>query len=102
MNYFMSCAGYTTAISYVRFTREMDSAASPPGLGKSGQNAKITWRFWRFARSKNLFRGCLISQTAADAAKRNSFRAAKNQKIASDFLIFCRSIKFYLPPQAAI
>jgi hypothetical protein len=25
---------------------------------------------------------------AADAAKRNSFRAAKNQKIASDFLIF--------------
>jgi hypothetical protein len=39
---------------------------------------------------------------AADAAKRNSFRAAKNQKIASDFLIFCRSIKFYLPPQAAI
>jgi hypothetical protein len=39
---------------------------------------------------------------AADAAKRNSLRAAKNQKIASDFLIFCRSIKFYLPPQAAI
>jgi hypothetical protein len=39
---------------------------------------------------------------AADAAKRNSFRAAKNQKIASDFLIFCRSIQFYLPPQAAI
>jgi hypothetical protein len=39
---------------------------------------------------------------AAIAAKRNSFRAAKNQKIASDFLIFYRSIKFYLPPQAAI
>jgi hypothetical protein len=39
---------------------------------------------------------------AADAAKKNSFRAAKNQKIACDFLIFCRSIKFYLPPQAAI
>jgi hypothetical protein len=35
---------------------------------------------------------------AADAAKRNSFRAAKNQKIASDFLIFCRSLKFYSPP----
>jgi hypothetical protein len=39
---------------------------------------------------------------AADAAKRNSFRAVKNQKIASDFLIFYRSLKFYLPPQAAI
>jgi hypothetical protein len=39
---------------------------------------------------------------AADAAKRNSFRAVKNQKIACDFLIFYRSLKFYLPPQAAI
>jgi hypothetical protein len=35
---------------------------------------------------------------AADAAKRNSFRAVKNQKIASDFLIFYRSLKFYLIP----
>jgi hypothetical protein len=34
--------------------------------------------------------------------KRNSFRAAKNQKIACDFLIFCRSIKYYSPPQVAI
>jgi hypothetical protein len=32
------------------------------------------------------------------ATKRNSFRAVKNQKIASDFLIFYRSIKFYLIP----
>jgi hypothetical protein len=32
------------------------------------------------------------------AAKRNSFRAVKNQKIASDFLIFYRSLKFYLIP----
>jgi hypothetical protein len=39
---------------------------------------------------------------AADAAKKNSFRAVKNQKIACDFLIFYRSLKFYLPPQAAI
>jgi hypothetical protein len=37
---------------------------------------------------------------AADAAKRNSFRAVKNQKIASDFLIFYRSLKFYLLPIA--
>jgi hypothetical protein len=38
-------------------------------------------------------------QMACDTAiKRNSFRAAKNQKIAFDFLIFCRSIKFYLIP----
>jgi hypothetical protein len=36
----------------------------------------------------------------AIGTKRNSFRAAKNQKIASDFLIFCRSIKFYLLPIA--
>jgi hypothetical protein len=34
--------------------------------------------------------------------KRNSFRAVKNQKIACDFLIFYRSLKYYLPPQAAI
>jgi hypothetical protein len=39
---------------------------------------------------------------AADAATRNSFREVKNQKIACDFLIFYRSLKFYLPPQAAI
>jgi hypothetical protein len=39
---------------------------------------------------------------AADAAKRNSFRAVINQKIASDFLIYYRSLKFYLPLQAAI
>jgi hypothetical protein len=37
---------------------------------------------------------------AADAAKRNSFRAVKNQKIARDFLIFYRSLKFYLLPIA--
>jgi hypothetical protein len=34
--------------------------------------------------------------------KKNSFSAVKNQKIACDFLIFYRSLKFYLPPQAAI
>jgi hypothetical protein len=37
----------------------------------------------------------------AIGTKRNSFRAVKNQKIACDFLIFYRSLKFYLPPQAA-
>jgi hypothetical protein len=38
----------------------------------------------------------------AIGTKKNSFRAVKNQKIACDFLIFYRSLKFYLPPQAAI
>jgi hypothetical protein len=38
----------------------------------------------------------------AIGTKKNSFRAVKNQKIASDFLIFYRSLKSYLPPQAAI
>jgi hypothetical protein len=38
----------------------------------------------------------------AIGTKRNSFRAVKNQKIASDFLIFYRSLTFHLPPQAAI
>jgi hypothetical protein len=42
--------------------------------------------------------GCLISQPPSDAAKRNSFRAVKNQKIACDFLIFYRFLKFYLLP----
>jgi hypothetical protein len=50
--------------------------------------------------AKDFIGGCLISQMAADAAKRNSFRAVKNQKIASDFLIFYRSLKFYLLPIA--
>jgi hypothetical protein len=32
------------------------------------------------------------------ATKKNSFRAVKNQKTACDFLIFYRSLKFYLLP----
>jgi hypothetical protein len=36
--------------------------------------------------------------TGGCAAERNSFRAVKNQKIACDFLIFYRSLKFYLIP----
>jgi hypothetical protein len=36
--------------------------------------------------------------TYVTATKRNSFRAVKNQKIASDFLIFYRSLIFNLLP----
>jgi hypothetical protein len=53
----------------------MDSAASPPGLRKSGQNAKIALRFWRFARSKNLFR-------------RRRRRKCLTQEFAGSFVLF--------------
>jgi hypothetical protein len=36
--------------------------------------------------------------TYETASKSDSFRAVKNQKIACDFLIFYRSLKFYLIP----